>query len=257
MGTIRFRPFFSRHLLRPVDLAFRHLPTAPSSLTKGCSYTPQTGSIKAKLNTPKISTTCPRAFIICTSSPSKSSETRPTQGNLVSAISDIGIVALLFLIGYLLSGTTAGFAASGLYGACFIAVRWAPKGSTENPMTMLILLSLFLYLTAAFRFSKRSIPMSIAAGASAAAAVMIKQPAVFFLPTVVLHFTFLWVAKEQNKDRLKAIGMSFITGFVACLAVVARVACCKGTFGAGGIQRLYLPLYHAAGIRHALCRTLG
>jgi len=165
----------------------------------------------------------------------------PTAPHMVSVISDLGIIGLLIALGWILGGKIAGMASGGLYAFCYVMLRWAPKGSTENPMTFLLLASVLFYFWAIREPFKPRPAMLFLAGILVGAAAMIKQPAVFLWLTFAGHQFYIskW-GKTGIKGALRTLILIFC-GFLTTLVLVALTLWGKGILEQGVFNGFVFP----------------
>ena len=154
----------------------------------------------------------------------------PVATHMVTVLSDIGILALLFLLGYMLRGLTAAFAATGFYAGSFVMIRWAPKGSTENPMTLLLLVSLVIYFFATSRRNKPNKSLMIISGFFFGCAFLIKQPAIFFCLTPLILQGYLFWTERKPIPMIAGELAWFGGGFALPVAGVSLWLFSKGIF---------------------------
>lgn len=161
-----------------------------------------------------------------------------TSSHLMTVLFDIGIIVLLFFIGYTLHSRSAGLFSAAFYAACFVMIRWAPKGGTENPMTFFLLAALLCYILALERFKKSATPLLFCSGLLIAAAFMIKQPAVFFVLTLALHQGYI-AYKEGTLTGTITKLVWVAMGFTFFVALVCGWLASKGILAAA-IQNAFL-----------------
>lgn len=162
----------------------------------------------------------------------------PTSSHLMTVLFDLGIIALLFLIGYALDGPAAGLFSAAFYSASFVMIRWAPKGGTENPMTFFLLVALLCYILSMDRLKKYGSLLLFASGLWIGAAFLVKQPAIFFLLTLFFHQAY-FASRESSwtlaTSRLVWVGC----GFVIFVALICSWLASKKILGAA-IQNAFI-----------------
>ncbi len=120
-------------------------------------------------------------------------------------------------------------------------IRWAPKGSTENPMTFLLLLALWLFFRATSKPKRYAGVLLILSGFFSGLAFMIKQPAIFFCLTPVILQAYLYFKKDKWKERILSELILFATGYLIVLFGICAWLYSKGTLGAAIYNALVFP----------------
>jgi hypothetical protein len=166
----------------------------------------------------------------------------PAASQLVSLTADLVILLLVFALGARLHGRGAGLAAAALYSVNFVTISWATKGSTENPMTALLLLALWLYLRAQSRERAGRAAWLVGSGACIAGAFLIKQPAVFFWLTPVGYSAYRVLTRQTAVRRAATDLAAAVVSFAAVLGAVALWLAAQGLLGAAIDNAFLFPL---------------
>ena len=161
---------------------------------------------------------------------------RPLSLHLISVISDILIMLLIFLLGYILYNKSIGLFAASIYSLMYYSFTMSFYGFLESPMMVFSLLSILFYF---LYFKKNKNIFLFLSGISLGISFFIKQPAIILLPIFLIHLFFFKNRVKSLDVNFYKISLSIISGFLLICSVVIVYLIKKGLL----IKFIYFVFY--------------